>query len=224
MDNKNCSLKEKFIYVNNITTFVKKMTTILNKGIKAILSLFYNNKNTPIHLREISRQTKLEGQSIFRYLKKLEKEKILLSKKDGNQKKFKLINNDIVYSMLSLFDIEKYNHLPFIKKQAVEYFFKNIKEQPIITILFGSTAKNTYRKDSDIDLLLIVNKNIDTSEGKKIAEAQTNQIINDFQINYNDFLDELKLKNDKVIQSALENGYPITNHITFHRCLKNDEI
>jgi predicted nucleotidyltransferase len=200
------------------------MTTILKRGIKAILSLFYNNHNTSIHLREISRQTKLEGQSIVRYLNSLEKEKILFSKKEGNQKKYNLRNNDIVYSLLSLFDIEKYNKLPFIKKQAIEYFLNNIDEQPIIAFLFGSTAKGTYRNDSDIDILLIVNKKINTSNGGKIAQAQTNQIINDFQINYKNFIDELKLKNDKVIQAAIETGFPLTNHIIYYRCIKNEEI
>lgn len=198
------------------------MTTILKPGIKTILSEFYKNKDKKIHLRELSRLTNLYGQSICRYLNELEKEKILKSEIEGNLKKYYLRKNELVYSLLTLFDVEKFQKLPFLKRQAISYFIERLKEKPLIVFLFGSTAKETFRRDSDIDILLIVNKKIDVRDAQKYSNSQTGQKISDFQISYLNFKKELKMKEDKVVQSALETGYPITNHITFYGCV-NDE-
>lgn len=221
---KNGMINKRLINVQLITTFVQKMTTIIKSGIRTILKVFYNNHNAKVHLRELSRRTNLQGQSIMRYLNKLVEENILKFEKEGNLKKYSLKDNNYIYSLLTLFDIERFEKLPFIKKQAINYFLNNLKEKPIILFLFGSTAKETYKDNSDIDLLLIVNKKIDTSNAKKYVDSQTAQVISDFQISFRDFEKELKLKEDMVIQSAIETGYPITNHIMFYGCVNNEKI
>lgn len=200
------------------------MTTILKEGYEKILAIFYNDKAAKIHLRDIARKAKLNENSASRFLKKLEKEKLLASKKDGNLKKYELTKNDITYSALTFFDIIKLNSLPSIRKNAILYFLNELKEKPIITILFGSTAKETYAEKSDIDLLLIVNRKISTKNAEDYADSQTTIRINCIQIELNDLKQELKLKQDKVIQSALKTGYPITNHIEYYRLLQNERI
>lgn len=217
-------INEKLINVNFITTFVNKMTTLIKSGIYSILNVFYNNHNAKVHLRELSRQTNLHGQSIMRYLRNLEQENVLKFEIEGNMKKYSLKNNHQVYSLLTLFDIQRFEKLPFIKKQAINHFLSELKEKPIILFLFGSTSKGTYKDDSDIDILMIVNKKIDSSKVKRYVDSQTAQIVNDFQITFNDFKKELKLKEDMVIQSALESGYPLTNHVLFYRCVNNEEV
>ena len=200
------------------------METILKTGYEKILTLFYQDKEAKIHLRNIAKKTKLNINSASRFFQSLEKDKILLSKKDGNLKKYELIKNDKVYSTLTLFDISKLNNLPSLRKNAIRYFLNTLNQKPIITFLFGSTAKNTYSQQSDIDLLLIVNKKIDTPEAEKYTDAQTTLRINCIQIPLEEFKKELKLKNDKVIQSALNTGYPLTNHIEYYYLLNHERI
>ena len=200
------------------------MKTILKQGYQKILSIFYSDKSAKIHLREIARKTKLNENSTSRFLKTLEKEKILTSKKDGNLKKYELVKNDLVYALLAQFDIIKFNALPSIRKNALLYFLQRLKEKPIIAIVFGSTAKNTYSKRSDIDLLLIVNKNINTKEADEYTDSQTALRISCIQIPLAEFKEELKLKNDKVIQSAITTGYPVTNHIEYYRMMYYERI
>ena len=48
------------------------MKTILKEGYEKILRLFYSQKDARIHLREIARRTKLNENSVFRFLKQLE--------------------------------------------------------------------------------------------------------------------------------------------------------
>lgn len=142
--------------------------------------------------------------------------------KDGNLKKYELIKNDTVYSILTYFDIARFSKLPSIRKNAINCFLQDLKEKPVIVVLFGSTAKNTYSEKSDIDLLLIVNRNISTKEAEEYADSQTAIRINCMQITLNDFEEEKKLKNDKVVQSAINTGYPITNHIEYYRKTYNE--
>lgn len=200
------------------------METILKEGYEKILTLFYNDKSAKIHLREIARRTKLNENSTSRFLSSLEQNKLLFSKKDGNLKKYELKHNDLIYSIFTHFDLIRLNNLPSIRKNAILYFLQELKEKPIIAFLFGSTAKNTFSERSDVDLLLLVNKKIKTKEAENYADAQTAIRISCLQIPLKEFQQELKLKEDKVIQSALNTGYPLTNHIEFYRGVYNERV
>jgi len=200
------------------------MTTLFKPGIRKILYLFYKNRNKKIHLRELARETKMYGQSISRYLKELEKNSILYSEKEGNLKQYSLKNNKAVYSILASFDIEKFEKLPSIRKNAIDNYIKKLSEMPVFMVVFGSTAKETYNEESDIDLLIVTNSKINTKEAEKEADAINAVKISTFQMIYKDFIKELKMKEDNVIQSALLTGYPILNHIHYYEVLQNERI
>jgi len=199
------------------------MVTIIQTGHSKILRLYYENKGASLHLRDIARKTKLYPNSVTRFLNQLEKEGILTSQKDGNLKKYRIKKSEKLNNIFASFDIEKLNNLPLARKRAITYFLDKLHEKPIIVLLFGSTAKETFRKDSDIDLLLIVNKKIDVDKARDYVDAQIGIKINCFQIIYDEFLREIKLKEDKVIQSALNTGYPIFNQMLFYEVYLNGD-
>ncbi len=199
------------------------MTTI-KPIVENILKLFYGNKNQPLHLREIARQTKLYGQSITRYLNELEKDKILISRREGNLRKYILSNTKKVFALLALLDVNRYEKLPYIRKNAIQSYIHKLNEKPVFIILFGSTAKGTYNDSSDIDLLLITNRKISFENAEKEAEAITGIKISTFQITYSNFKKEIKLKEDHVIQSALYSGYPIYNQIAYYEEMNYERI
>src|SRR3989338_9704919 len=119
------------------------MTTLLRPGIRKILYTFYKRKNERIHLRELARETNMHGQSITRYLAQLEKEKILQTRKEGNLKQYELAHNKRVYALLSLFDVEKMEKLPLLRKKAINTCLQALPQPPIFMVVFGSTAKET---------------------------------------------------------------------------------
>ncbi len=197
------------------------MMSLIKPGHWKILHLFYTNKSAKLHLREIARKAKLHEPSTTTFLKSLDKDGILKSEKDGNQKKYSLKLNYKTYSVFELFDLEKLSALPSIRKNAIKYFIEHLKEKPLIAFVFGSTAKGVFKDDSDIDILLISNKKINTEEAKKHSEALTGIKISIFQITLNDFLKEIKLKEDPVIQSAIASGYPVLNNLYYYGVLYN---
>ena len=119
------------------------------------------------------------------------------------------------------FDLEKLNALPNIRKNAIKYFLDYLKEKPLIAFVFGSTAKGTFKEDSDIDIFIITNSKINTEEAEKHAEALTGIRISTFQMRLEPFLKEIKLKEDPVIQSAIASGYPVLNNLYYYEILYN---
>lgn len=200
------------------------MITILKTGHEKILLLFYKNRKCKIHLREIARQTKMHEPSVTKCLKQLEEQKILHAEVDGNMKKYFLERNKKTYCLLTLFDIEKQEKLSKLRKEAIDIYLKKLKEKPVFAVLFGSTAKETYSEASDIDILIVGNRKINTKEAEKEADALTAMKISTFQILYPKFLQELKLKEDHVIQSAIGTGYPVMNHIAYYEAVEHERI
>lgn len=196
----------------------------MKQGLSKIMLLFYKNKNAKFHFREIVRLTKLHEPSTTRFLKELEKELILKPEKDANLKKYSIVRNKKTYVIFEAFDLEKEDKLPVIRRKAIKYYLDTLPQKPIFVILFGSTAKGTFAEDSDIDILLIGNKKINTTQAEKEANALTGIKISSFQMDYKDFLKEMIIKEDKVIQSAINTGYPLINHIAYYEVLYNERV
>jgi predicted nucleotidyltransferase len=205
---------ENYLNVSIFKTFVSKMRTIIKKPYWNILSVFYKNKNKQIHLRELSRRINLKEGPLSRHLNNLVEEKILQSENEANLKKFKIKTSKIP-EIFTLFHIERYNQLPSIRKNSIKFYLQELKEKPIFIILFGSTAKQTYKSDSDIDIIAVFNKKTKTNKARKYAEAQTGIIISEFQLTYDQFINEMKLKEDQVIQAGIETGFPAYNHLFY---------
>ena len=114
--------------------------------------------------------------------------------------------------------------LPELRKRAIQLYLEKLPEKPVFALLFGSSAKETFGKGSDIDILIIPNREIDPKTAEREADALTALKISTFQIKYSDFLKEIRLKEDKVVQSAINSGYPLINHIDYYGALYNERI
>ncbi|MFW6220776.1 MAG: helix-turn-helix domain-containing protein [Nanoarchaeota archaeon] len=197
------------------------MKTIFKKSIYDILELFYKNHNKPVHLREIARKTNLNESTITTRLKQLEKLNILKSKKEANLKKFNLRKNKIP-EIFPIFDNQKIENLPLLRKNAIKEFIFKLKEKPLIAVVFGSTAKDTFNDDSDLDIIIIANKKLDIKKAKSHAEALTSIKMQIFQIKEDNFYKELKMKEDNVIQSGINTGFPVFNNKYFYELIYSE--
>ncbi len=197
------------------------MKTILKPSNWKILRLFYDNKNKPIHLRDISRKIKLNESTTSTHLNNLVKEGILKTEKEANLKKFSIYKNKIP-SIFPLFDYERLDALPLVRRDAIKLYIKKLERKPLLVIVFGSTAKGTFRKDSDVDILVIFPEKYEDKKAIDYVNSQTGIKIQTFKITENEFNNELKFKKDKVIQSALETGFPVFNEKYFYEVMNNE--
>jgi len=126
-----------------------------------IILLLLRDEN---HLRNIARTLKVPHSTILRKLKKLTEEKILDYKREGKNKVFFIKKN--LQAKNYVLNAERYKLIKLLKKYPqlniiIEDILRKTDEKMII--LFGSYAKFTAKRDSDIDIY------IETKE-KKVKE------------------------------------------------------
>lgn len=192
-----------------------KLTNITPSEI-AIISLYCNDYLKELHGREIARQLSANHRTTILALKKLEEKNILHSKTIGKNKMFILnIKNITTREYLRYAEITKTislteNHF-FIKKllQDLDPCLGHI---PII--LFGSYAKGTEKKESDLDLVIAKDPNqYNHSLEKKIKEF-TKQYGVKIQIQKGtreDFEKGLKEK-DPLVLEVIKNHIILNNY------------
>ncbi|MGD9275641.1 MAG: nucleotidyltransferase domain-containing protein [Candidatus Pacearchaeota archaeon] len=130
-----------------------------NKELK-VISLFRRNYNSRFYLRQISKLSKLPLKTCQNILHELETSKILKSKTEGKNKYF-FLNLEIIKTKLILQQAEIYQTDLFMEKYPqFKIFLKSIKAHALI-IIFGSFAKFTANKNSDLDLLIVSNKKVE---------------------------------------------------------------
>ncbi len=190
------------------------MQTIIKPGIWKILKIFYSNRNKPVHLREIARLSSMNESTVSSHLKTLVKDGIMKHSSEGNLKKF-YVNKNHLSEVFPLFDQDRMETLPLLRKNAIKMYIKNLKNTPVLLILFGSTAKGGFKEDSDLDLVEVSNIKRD-SHAEKLVEAQTGVHLQLFRLSEKAFLNELITKKDNVLQSALNSGFPVFNQKYFY--------
>ena len=129
-----------------------------NKELR-ILALYLADYTTQFYLREISKLARLPLKTTQNIVFILEQNKILKSNVRGKNKYFRLnLENIETRNYLLQTEICKANS--FMERYpAVKTFLKSIKTNDPI-IVFGSFAKGTAGKDSDMDILIISNKEL----------------------------------------------------------------
>jgi len=203
---------------------LKMNNNLFGKGKEKILECFYRNRKKELYFSEILRETGLTQNTTLKHLKNMHGLGLIIStKKIGNT--FYKINskNFLIYAIFSYFDYKRLNELPFERKRAINEFLDKVQIKPLITIIFGSTAKGTFGKESDIDLLLIYNKKeLENSKLKKDIEATTGVKIQTFVIDSDYFREQIIKEEDKVITHAIKTGFPITGNDKFYKEVLND--
>ncbi len=127
-----------------------------------ILWVFGEAPGKAISRKEIKKLTKLGNKVLTKFLLLLEKFNLITASKIGKSYYYKLnLSSHYVRGILELIILEKreLNNLDFEVLNILREFvyeltnlnLKNLKN----VILFGSYAKRTYRKDSDIDVAVI---------------------------------------------------------------------
>jgi len=124
-----------------------------------VISLFRGDYKTRFYLREISKLTKIPLKTCQNILKNLETSKVLKSKTEGKNKYF-FLNLENIKTKSYLLQAEIYKTDVFLEKYPqIKLFLKSLKTTAPI-IVFGSFAKLSADKNSDLDLLTISKKEI----------------------------------------------------------------
>jgi len=176
-----------------------------------IINLYTGNYNKRLYLRQISKLLKLPLKTTQNALAKLEKETILKTKTEGKNKYFNL-NLENIQTKNYLLQAEMHKTIQFTEKNMTfKIFMKAITtETPII--IFGSYAKGTAEKNSDIDILTLSKKE------QQLPTHLLPQKIHKINLSEKTFIKALKIQ-EILIKEIEENHIILNNHSFFVNAL-----
>ena len=172
---------------------------------------FLKDYNKEIYGRELVKKVKISQKNIALTLGELEKEGILFSKARGNMRYFSLNKKNPLYKNY-IFLAEVENSIEFFKKNPkILQVLEDIDKKGKIICIFGSYAKGTQKKFSDLDLFIV----------GKFNEKEIKKMGKDYGLDVNiksgsmsDFVSSLKEKNP-LMNEILENHVLISGYEKF---------
>jgi len=169
-----------------------------------VISLYTEDYKSEFYLRQIGKLAKLPLKTCQNVLIILEKSKILKSKLEGKNKYFSL-NLDNIQTKSILLQSEIYKTDIFLEKYSqFKTFLKELKTN-IPVIIFGSFAKLTADKNSDLDLLIISEKK------QKLPFHLLSPKIHEIKLSETSFIKALK-EQEALIKEIEENHIILNNH------------
>ncbi|MBI5871469.1 nucleotidyltransferase domain-containing protein [archaeon] len=184
-----------------------------------IINILDKNKKG-VHIRELARLVKTSYNNAVRNMKILEQEGVIKKEKDANLIKIELKNHPLTIAYLKQAHTENFLALPKKISNAITEFLNELKEKPLIALIFGSYARGNFTKDSDIDILLVFQeiKQKDIENTAKRISLRTNTKISPVYLNYNEFEKNLlnkehdfsnEIRNNIIIITGIEQYYAI---------------
>jgi hypothetical protein len=114
-----------------------------------VLEYFILHPTYDIHLKELSRTLKISPGSAKLYCDLFESEGILISRRKGNLRLFRLNNENFVVK-----EIKKTYYLLLLKEEGIQDICKKCNSLAI----YGSFASGEFDEKSDLDILVIGSK------------------------------------------------------------------
>lgn len=179
-----------------------------------VLDVFKKEK---IYFNQIAEIARIKSKSnLLAALERLVKMNVL-KREETKGNTFYTLNydNGVSLSLLGLLCTFKLYALPFERRKAIETIIQQAR--PHILFLFGSTAKGTFSKESDIDVLFVYEGQGDIREieAVKAIGKKYGTVINPVYVQIN----ELRHPIDSM-KHILETGYPVAGHLHFYELYK----
>lgn len=165
---------------------------MISEGEKRIYLTLYMKKEG-LHIREICRLTKLTLPTVTKHINRGESEGTIASERKGQLKICRLnFKTPKLVSILQDIELTRFEELPYNVQDSFNSFVDDLGEKPLMTLIFGSFAKNIYSKKSDLDVLLVFQridhkliKSIELSAAKIKGRTMVN--IQPVSLGYNEF-------------------------------------
>lgn len=182
-----------------------------------ILRFLIEHNEKEFSINEVAKTLKIDYKLVYTNIKKLKEDKIIKVEDLGNTKRCsfsKLFNNDV-------FIVENERRKGLLKNKNFLVIVNRLEKinKQFILLLFGSYAKGTEAKHSDIDLLLVSDK-----DSKKLIENELELIplkIHLTSITYEEFVEMLKTKEQTVVTETIKNNLILFGIEDYYRILKN---
>ena len=173
-----------------------------------IIKFLIENKNKELNILKISKSLKMDYKNIYSIIKRLEKASLVKIETFGQSSRVKL--NAIVHPLVFEAEFERRNEILKDKNIAVMLgnFKRGIKSKMYTLLLFGSYAKKTQTKSSDIDLMFICADGIEDAFEKDVTRIARSMPLplQPLVFSESQFIEMANAKEPNVGQEALKNN------------------
>ena len=173
-----------------------------------IVKFLIENKNKELNILKISKSLKMDYKNIYSIIKRLEKASLVKIETFGQSSRVKL--NAIVHPLVFEAEFERRNEILKDKNLAVmlSSFKRAIKSKLYVLLLFGSYAKKTQTKSSDIDLIVICPDGLEDAFEKDINRTARSMPLplHPLVFSESQFIEMANAKEPNVGQEALKNN------------------
>ena len=184
---------------------------MIRNEIKIIIYLF-RNKEREINIRQIAQGLKIDYKNVYSLIILLQKKGILTLQRFG--KSWKILLNNTPHPLIYGAEYQRKQEILKNKDLLVmlDYFHRHMKTSFYVLLLFGSYAKGTNTKNSDIDLLFIVPNELEEKYEQNIQHIAS---LLPLKLHLNIFKEKdfLAMKNSKELTVGSE---AIKNNILLH--------
>jgi len=172
-----------------------------------VISLYLRDYSKQFYLREISRLTRMPLKTTQNAVLNLEKEKILKGVIRGKNKDFAL-NLDSITTKFYLLHAEIHQTAKFLNKYPEFRTFLKDTTTTDLLVVFGSFAKFTADKNSDLDLMIV------GKDKQKLPLHLLPYKVHKVELSEKVFIDSLN-KGEALIKEIKQNHIILNNHSDF---------
>ena len=182
-----------------------------------IIRYLIENSDKEMNILTIANSVKMNYKNVFDIVKRLEREKLVTLKKFGSSNKVTV--NKIIHPLV--FEAEYARRNDILRDKNILVMLNQVKKDMesslYILLMFGSYAKKTQTKSSDIDIMFIVPDGVEEKFEKKVHQiARLMPLpIHHMTFSESQFLDMIKSKEFNVGKEAMKTGvilYGIENY------------
>jgi predicted nucleotidyltransferase len=128
---------------------------MMSEGERKVYLALYLNKEG-LHIREICRQARFTLPAVLKHVNSGVSQKTILCESKGRLKLCRLnFRSQRLVPILQEVELERFSKLPHEIQDSSNSFIADLKEKPLMAFIFGSYAKGSYHKGSDLDVLLV---------------------------------------------------------------------
>ncbi|MEK6905238.1 MAG: nucleotidyltransferase domain-containing protein [Nanoarchaeota archaeon] len=192
-----------------------------NKDVMVVRQLI-ETRNEELNILGLSKLLRMDYKNVYSAVKRLEKELLIKLETFGQSSRVKLISQ--VHPLI--FEAEHSRRKELLKDKNLAVMlneFKNaLKSKCYVLLIFGSYAKKTQTKNSDIDLMFIVPDEKEEPFEKKVHEITR---LLPLPIHYlvfseTQFLEMTSAKKSNVGQEAIKNNIILYGIETYYELIK----
>jgi len=173
-----------------------------------IIKFLIENKNEELNIRSISKSLKMDYKNIYFIIKRLEKGLLVKIETFGQSSRVKL--NTTFHPLIFEAEFERRKEILKDKDLTVmlSNFKRAIKSKLYVLLLFGSYAKGTQTKSSDIDLMVICPNGLESDFEKNINRTAGSMPLPIHPLVFSEiqFIEMANTKEPNVGQEAIKNN------------------